>query len=357
MKSLHYVICHIIPIALIACAWLIKTSKENSNNKMFIYVFCELALIFTIRAITLHFGIASSSAVSNNLLFLSLFIVTLFSVYPLRQLLPKLLNSWHLMMIFIPSLALVSILYLASIVGFSFPQYDPLVAIVKGRIWHFHILIRCAILLTTIIISLLPAIVSLKACSNKYVRIYSLAIPPFFGMIAILIFLFSQHIYIIATLFQVATLIFACSTTYYLLKQEKSTSTATDRHSTQEKSVESEESKLWKSLEECMKKQEPWRNPNIKLNELATMVASNRTTISATIHDHGYETFHEYIAQYRIEAFCRLVEENNYVVSNISQLFSQVGFQSLSSAFKHFKRIHNMTPSQYVSSKGANREE
>ncbi|MFR9602436.1 MAG: AraC family transcriptional regulator [Rikenellaceae bacterium] len=92
----------------------------------------------------------------------------------------------------------------------------------------------------------------------------------------------------------------------------------------------------------------PWLDPAIKLEQLARMVGTNRTTLTTLIQSHGYEGFNDYIANYRIGAFCEFVKNNR--VTNITNVFYDVGFQSSSSAYRHFKRIHKMTPNQYLNS-------
>lgn len=114
----------------------------------------------------------------------------------------------------------------------------------------------------------------------------------------------------------------------------------------QESSVDDLNPELWSRLEKYMKTEEPWRSHDLHLNNLAQMMMTNRTTLSQTIHAHGYDRFYDYIAKYRIEAFCRVVDSGDY--DSIKSIFISVGFGSKSGAFKQFRLIHNMTPGEYI---------
>ena len=95
-----------------------------------------------------------------------------------------------------------------------------------------------------------------------------------------------------------------------------------------------------------MSVQEPWRNPDITLSDLAERLGTNRTTLSAEIHAHSYAHLSDYIAFYRITALCRVLDKSG--AGNMDEAFFEVGYRSLSTALDNFKKQTGYTPGQYL---------
>ncbi|WP_420590627.1 helix-turn-helix domain-containing protein [Bacterioplanoides sp.] len=94
-----------------------------------------------------------------------------------------------------------------------------------------------------------------------------------------------------------------------------------------------------------------YRQENLTLAILAQALEIPEYKLRATINKSlGYNNFNEYINQLRIgEAANRLVTEKETPVTNIAL---DVGYRTMSSFNRAFRKIHDMTPSQYRDSDG-----
>lgn len=95
-----------------------------------------------------------------------------------------------------------------------------------------------------------------------------------------------------------------------------------------------------------MHHEEPWRNPELTLADVVTHLYTNRTTLTQVIREAGYGGFKDYVGFYRIREFKRLVGQGK--VESLEQGFRMVGFRSKTTAFRHFSRLEQMTPMEYL---------
>lgn len=105
-------------------------------------------------------------------------------------------------------------------------------------------------------------------------------------------------------------------------------------------------SELWLNIERVMTEQKSWRNPDLTLADMVSMVHSNRTTFAGVICKNGYDGFSSFINQQRILEFIRIIETRQ--VESISEVFFEVGFRSKSTALRHFREHTGMTPTEYM---------
>jgi AraC-like DNA-binding protein len=86
---------------------------------------------------------------------------------------------------------------------------------------------------------------------------------------------------------------------------------------------------------------------DLSLNQLADDVYMSVPYLSKIFKDYTHETFTEYLTSVRIEASKELLNNTNLKIIDISQ---DVGYTSVQSYIRAFKKITNMTPSEYRSS-------
>lgn len=103
---------------------------------------------------------------------------------------------------------------------------------------------------------------------------------------------------------------------------------------------------LWENLTTLMDEKELWREPNISLEELASRLNSNRTTISALIQQQGHLSYSAFINRRRIKAFTETLNNNKYI--DTLQLFYEVGFRSRSTALRNFRLYMGCTLNEYL---------
>ncbi|MCT4123655.1 helix-turn-helix domain-containing protein [Elizabethkingia anophelis] len=98
-------------------------------------------------------------------------------------------------------------------------------------------------------------------------------------------------------------------------------------------------------LEMLMKTDELYKNPNLKLSDLATKMNISTHQLSQLLNDNFGKSFSIYINEYRIHEACeRIVTDTNLKIEEIGY---EVGFNSKSTFFTTFKRIKNTTPLLY----------
>lgn len=105
-------------------------------------------------------------------------------------------------------------------------------------------------------------------------------------------------------------------------------------------------SPLWSKLVIMMETEKVWSNPDLTLVELASMLGTNRTTLSNLIQENGYDGFYALINTYRIREFLDIVERQE--ISGIHETFFDVGFRSKSTAIRYFRQQTGTSPSEYL---------
>lgn len=135
-------------------------------------------------------------------------------------------------------------------------------------------------------------------------------------------------------------------------KQEK---TAEVKYKTNKISVE-ECQHLTEKLEALMHRDKPYTNPDLKIADLATMLGRSAHTLSYLFNQHLNRNYYDYINDYRIEEFKRLINEDEYSKYTLGALAELCGFSSRASFFRYFKKATGITPNEYIRSIGKNNE-
>ena len=107
-------------------------------------------------------------------------------------------------------------------------------------------------------------------------------------------------------------------------------------------------------IETYMKNQEVFLNPKITLTQISATLQIPIKDLSYIINNHFDVRFNDFINQYRIEYFSKMLNDdylNNYTIDSLIQ---KAGFSSKSTFHAAFKKIHHCTPSQYISNQKAN---
>ncbi|WP_261510954.1 helix-turn-helix domain-containing protein [Chryseobacterium paludis] len=98
-------------------------------------------------------------------------------------------------------------------------------------------------------------------------------------------------------------------------------------------------------LERLMNSEELYKNPNLKLNDLAMKMNISAHQLSQLLNDNLEKSFSTYINEYRINEACEIIENGSYL--KIEEIGYEVGFNSKSTFFSTFKKIKNTTPLLY----------
>lgn len=104
-------------------------------------------------------------------------------------------------------------------------------------------------------------------------------------------------------------------------------------------------------LERLMETEELYKNPNLKLVDLATQLSISPHQLSQLLNDNLGKSFSTYINEYRINEACQRIESGSYL--KIEEIGYEVGFNSKSTFFSTFKKIKMTTPLLYKQSQTA----
>lgn len=104
---------------------------------------------------------------------------------------------------------------------------------------------------------------------------------------------------------------------------------------------------LASKLEEYMKQDQPYLNPELNINTLAGTLNVPEKTISQTINHIIGSNFSDYINSYRIEDARIKLEQDSEKSISIKEVMYDVGFNSRSVFNSAFKKKTGLTPSEY----------
>ena len=89
-----------------------------------------------------------------------------------------------------------------------------------------------------------------------------------------------------------------------------------------------------------------WRNPDLNLIELASMLNTNRSYLSKAIQEAGYKNYSDMINRRRISEFVEMAK--NGKIDNVQDAFFSVGFRSRETALRSFKKYIGVLPTDYL---------
>lgn len=106
---------------------------------------------------------------------------------------------------------------------------------------------------------------------------------------------------------------------------------------------------LFNRMEHLLKNDHIYRDPTLRLNDLAMLLGSNRTYVSQLINQKTNSNFSEYINSYRIEYAKEILssEEEEDIQLSLSEIAVKSGFSSLSSFYRMFTKLEETTPAKY----------
>ncbi|MDD5150483.1 MAG: helix-turn-helix domain-containing protein [Flavobacterium sp.] len=107
---------------------------------------------------------------------------------------------------------------------------------------------------------------------------------------------------------------------------------------------------IHKLLNEAIEKNQLFTNSELTLVELAESLEVNPNYLSQVINTFEEKNFYDYINSKRVELFLKLVAIPENKKYTILSLAFDCGFNSKYSFNKHFKKITNQTPSEYLNS-------
>jgi AraC-like DNA-binding protein len=104
---------------------------------------------------------------------------------------------------------------------------------------------------------------------------------------------------------------------------------------------------IHEKLTELMVTKKLYRDSNLKLSQLAHMVATSPNYLSQVINEQRQQNFYDFVNSFRIEEAKRLITDPSHHNENLLSIAYNVGFNSKSAFNTAFKKHTGMTPTQY----------
>lgn len=105
---------------------------------------------------------------------------------------------------------------------------------------------------------------------------------------------------------------------------------------------------LKNQLVNLLEEDKVYRENDINLDGLAQRLGTTRHSASQIINEHFGQNFFELINSYRIKEAMEILKQDTSREKNIIDVAYQVGFNNKVTFNKSFKKINNLTPSQYL---------
>jgi len=100
----------------------------------------------------------------------------------------------------------------------------------------------------------------------------------------------------------------------------------------------------------CIEKEKPYRNPELRINELSQLIGEHSNNVSQVINDVFKNNFYDFVNFYRIEDAKVILKSPDFKNYTISAIGFEVGFNSKTSFYSAFKKFTNTTPAQFQKS-------
>lgn len=110
--------------------------------------------------------------------------------------------------------------------------------------------------------------------------------------------------------------------------------------------VTSDENKkhLKKHLLQLFDDKKIYRKPDLKITDISQMLNTNRTYVSRLINTEFGCSFSFFVNKYRVEEVHRLLSQNNDFDYTLENIADKVGFPSVNTLIRNFKKSYGITP-------------
>jgi AraC-like DNA-binding protein len=134
--------------------------------------------------------------------------------------------------------------------------------------------------------------------------------------------------------------------TFYQSFKEKTITTKTEPGKYKDKKIVDDEALLLiTKLEKTVVENELYKNPDIKIGDIAARIKISSHQLSQLLNDNMQKSFATFINEYRIKEACHKIITEPHI--KIEEIGYEVGFNSKSTFFTAFKKIINSTPTSY----------
>ena len=104
---------------------------------------------------------------------------------------------------------------------------------------------------------------------------------------------------------------------------------------------------IWQQLQQLMSNDAPYLVHGLKISDLAQKMGVSVNHLSETINGYSNQSFYDFVNKYRVEEAIVLLSDSSQQHLSVTDIGYQVGFNSSSAFYTHFKTYQNMAPKQY----------
>ncbi|MET0463566.1 MAG: helix-turn-helix domain-containing protein [Chitinophagaceae bacterium] len=118
------------------------------------------------------------------------------------------------------------------------------------------------------------------------------------------------------------------------------------RTKTIKKTIADADASLWvRKLEAILAEKELYKDPNLKIGELAQKISITGHQLSQLLNEHLGKNFSSYINEYRIHEACKLIATDDRL--SFEAIGYEVGFNSKSTFYTSFRKVTGTTPALF----------
>lgn len=349
MCMLHFTICAFFAAGIIL--WLRRKWSDRARTYLaVICLFCGCSLLLRLIMASAGRPVSSSVLPIGNLI-VGLPVITILYLYPIEVIHPGWLTFKRGMLMFAPWLVFL-LIRIASPMEFrelsSFGEISRFAG--EANVW-FRLFILSLFVPYTGLMYVIPHNWMKSSVTNRWIYFYSSVILCI-GVCYCMFMLTGWAV--VSSIHLLCCFVFCLLISYQeLFLRIKVPVEAVVGNVSAFKSVTdipSEENRaahpLWTKLDERMKKDKLWKNPNLTQDTLASLLEVSRPTLSKVIRENGFSGYKEYLNRCRIEEFLKIVNANKRV--DIRNVFFEVGYRSHATALQYFHEYLGCTPTEYL---------
>jgi AraC-like DNA-binding protein len=103
-----------------------------------------------------------------------------------------------------------------------------------------------------------------------------------------------------------------------------------------------------RALDKVMVEKQLFKNPDLRISDLAMASGFLSYKLSAYFRKRLYQNFYDYVNGWRINYCTEMIDSGQFRVKTLEALASESGFRSRSTFIRAFKKVKDMTPSNYI---------
>lgn len=340
-----------------------RKPRERSRLILAIIVFFSV-LNYIPRFIALSQGYEPEFVVSAKMLLLGNFMVISYILYPIEEIRPGWLNLTRTLKLYAFWLLLLTLYLITSFAGVRYSSWSSLPEMFahmeRFEVW-FCLFLSLLLFAPGLLVIFIQHVGHNSNTDRVWLKKYAIAF--YINILAYLMVLTFNHPLVHTLYYYVSvgcSLFIVYMELFDRLLAKTPDNGTPDEPILQEALLRHEESPaapveapiaatrnaaLAERLDAYMTNNSAWRDPDLSLTRLASELYTNRTTLSQTIQECGYENYTHYINQLRIRDFLQQVGSGSS--SNYQDAFFFVGFRSRNTALRNFKQFTGTTPSDY----------